>query len=86
MREKNRKSYSPRKKNKVERERAIESHSKNKKNESSEGGKSSKQGERLNSGSGRRKKFNPRSKSSNARSGSRSGGRSGGSREAVQEI
>ena len=78
MREKNRKSYSPRKKNKVERERAIESHSKNKKNESSEGGKTSKQGERRNSGSGGRKKFNPRSKSSNARSGSRSGGRSGG--------
>ena len=78
MREKNRKSYSPKKKNKVERERAIESHSKNKKNESSEGGKTSKQGERRNSGSRGRKKFNPRSKNSNARSGSRSGGRSGG--------
>jgi hypothetical protein len=75
MRGKNRKSYSPRKKNKAQRERAIESHSKDKKNESSEGSRPSKQGERRNSDSGGRKKFSQRSKSRNSRSGNRSGGR-----------
>jgi ATP-dependent RNA helicase RhlE len=75
MRGKNRKSYSPRKKNKAQRERAIESHSKDKKNESSEGSRHSKQGERRNSDSGGRKKFSQRSKSRNSRSGNRSGGR-----------
>lgn len=75
MRGKNRKSYSPRKKNNAQRERAIESHSKDNKNESSEGNNTSKQGERRNSGSRGRKKISQRSKSRNSRSGNRSGGR-----------
>lgn len=41
MRGKKRKNYPPRKKNKVKRERAIESHSKDKKNSSPESEKSS---------------------------------------------
>ena len=75
MRGKNRKSYSPRKKNKAQRERAIESHSKDNKNQSSEGNNTSKQGERRNSGSRGRKKISQRSKSRNSRSVNRSGGR-----------
>ena len=75
MRGKNRKSYSPRKKNKAQRERAIESHSNDNKNESSEGNNTSKQGERRNSGSRGRKKISQRSKSRNSRSGNRLGGR-----------
>jgi ATP-dependent RNA helicase RhlE len=75
MRGKNRKSYSPRKKNKALREGAIESHSKEKKNKSSEGSKSSKQVKLQNSSLRGRKKISHRSKSRNSRSGNRSVGR-----------
>ena len=74
MRGKKRKNYPPRKKNKELRERAIESHSKDKKSSSPGGEKFSDAAEKKNSRSGDLKKFGQRSKSRNPKSRNRSGG------------
>tara|TARA_B100001059_G_scaffold104641_2_gene104467 strand:- start:15959 stop:17302 length:1344 start_codon:yes stop_codon:yes gene_type:complete len=74
MRGKKRNNYLPRKKNKEQRERAIESHSKDKKSSSPGREKSSGAAEKKNSSLGARKKFGQRSKSRNPKSRNRSGG------------
>ena len=73
MRGKKRKNYPPRKKNKELRERAIESHSKDKKSLSPEREKSCDAAEKKNTSLGARKKFGQRSKSRNPKSRNRSG-------------
>lgn len=62
MRGKKRKSFSPRKKNKAQRERANESHSKDKKTRSTKGDNPSEGGVKGSASSGGRKKFGQRSK------------------------
>ncbi len=68
------KNYPLRKKNKEQRERSIESHSKDKRSLPPGREKSSEKGEKKNSRSGARKKFGQRSNSSNSKSRNKSGG------------
>ena len=73
MKGKKRKNYTPRKKNKEQRERAIESHSKDNKSLSPRRKKSSDAAEKKNTSLGARKKFGQRSESRNPKSRNRSG-------------